>query len=670
MKLAGPQDSGWAARSAQPILELRRDGHVRWANAAAKALGLDAGGSVASPGFPGDMADRIGACLDGSSDGARLLSDLDGRRIAWTLVPRDGGEGAVACGFDVTDWSEAVEPLRKKDELLRAVAFAARRIVEAPDGTVPFDDVLKRLGEATGVSRVYVFRDQRRDDGVLTTSQIAEWAQPGVEPQIDNPEMQELPYDEAGMGRWPLTMAAGETVAGRVEEFSQEERAVLEPQGILTVVCTPIMVDGSPWGFIGFDECSEVRDWSQAELDILRTAADTLASAIQRRRTLNALAESQEQLLHAQRMDAVGRLAGGIAHDFNNILSGILGYAELLLEDLESGHPARDGLEDICKLSLRAAGLTRQLLAFSRKQPVKMAPVDVAELLRNLEGLVERLIGETIEVSSDVAPDLPVIQADAGQLEQVVMNLVVNARDAMSGGGRILISAHEAAPTPDEARARGLDAARRYVYLCVSDNGSGMPPEVIEKAFEPFFTTRESGTGMGLSIIYGIARQSGGAAWIHSRPGEGTRVTVALPVENGESLPAAAEPDPVPEVVANACILLVEDDAGVRDLIRRILDGAGYRVVATETAGAALARLEEDPRCCDLLLSDIGLPDRSGIDLAAAATKMRPELPVLLMSGYPGQRAPGVPLADEAVDFLPKPFTRAQLLQCLRDRLP
>ena len=670
-----PAETDWFECMPHPVIEFDGRGEVLRENRAAtrlrESIEPGGGGLAWSRILPADIARLAAECRARGEGPDGLESAIGGRSFSWVLRPLGSGGTVGAFGFEITPWKAAEAALQRKDNLLRAVANAADVILGAPHAEVPFGDVLAELGQATGASRIYVFRNHRGEDDVLLASQLAEWTQPQVESQLDNPELQGVPYEMAGMGRWASELARGRTIAGTIDEFPAAEQELLRPQGILALVVTPIVVDGDFWGFIGFDDCEIERRWTPAELDILRAAADIVAGALARQHTSIALEQSRDQLRHAQRMESIGRLAGGIAHDFNNLLSGILGNAELLLAELGDDHAALSDLDEIRRSALRAAGLTRQLLAFSRKQAIEPTVVELGELLAGMEGLLERLIGEDVDMESWIEPGLPAVWADPGQLEQVVMNLVVNARDAMPDGGRIALSVQRATLDEEQARSRGLDPGRHYVLLRVTDSGSGMDEATREQAFEPFFTTKSSGTGMGLSIIYGIARQSGGTAWITSSPGMGTQVTVALPVSSERVDRAAnSEEDAGPAGPGGReTLLLVEDEEAVRTLVTRMLEGAGYRVIAAASGRSGMDALRRHGAALDLLLTDIGLPDMSGIELAAACKELLPGLPVLFVSGFPGQRASGRPFVDEVPDFLPKPFTRAALLSRVRAEL-
>ncbi|MDX1631065.1 MAG: ATP-binding protein [Thermoanaerobaculia bacterium] len=422
---------------------------------------------------------------------------------------------------------EAENALRRRDAILAAVSYSASRLLRGADWREEISGILGRLGAATDVSRVYLFENHRDDEGRLLTSQRFEWAGPEVEPQIENPRLQGVPFEGSGMERWEEVLSRGETVHGLVREMPERERRILEPQGILSLVVVPVFVSDVWWGFFGFDDCGQERRWSRTELDAVRAAADTVAAAIQRDRTQRALQERNEQLLQAQKMEAVGRLAGGVAHDFNNQLTAISGYAELLLAQI-GDERARQDCEEIIRAAERAASLTRRLLTFSRREKATPRRVRIGEVVEETERMMNRLLGEPVEVTTDLGSDVPEVWVDRGQLEQVLVNLAVNARDAMPRGGELTIVT--GSRSVQEGTIGELPAGL-YAELVVTDTGEGMGSEVQERIFEPFFTTKESekGTGLGLSIVYGIVTQSGGWIDVESRPGEGTSFRILLP---------------------------------------------------------------------------------------------------------------------------------------------
>ncbi|HEY3348957.1 MAG TPA: ATP-binding protein [Thermoanaerobaculia bacterium] len=381
---------------------------------------------------------------------------------------------------------------------------------------------------------------------------------------------------------------------------------------------------------------------------------------------------AEESLRQSQKMDAVGQLAGGVAHDFNNLLTAILGYADLLASRPAIEGGAREEVAEIRNAGERAATLTRQLLAFSRKQVLEPVVLHVNDLVGDLEKMLRRLIGEDVDLVSILDPSVGNVRADPGQLEQVILNLVVNARDAMPRGGKLTIETANA--DLDEAYSQRHAAARpgRYVMVAVSDTGFGMDASTVEHIFEPFFTTKEKGkgTGLGLSTVYGIVKQSGGNIWVYSEPGKGTAFKVYLPrVDDAVAEGVSAEASPLPAAAANETILLVEDEESVRTLARRILVGHGYRVLEASGGEAALEAFRAHGARIDLLVTDLVMPDMAGTDLAARLNERHPDLRVLFMSGYTGDAAVRSGQLVQGRAFLQKPFTPAVLLRRVRDSL-
>jgi two-component system, cell cycle sensor histidine kinase and response regulator CckA len=343
----------------------------------------------------------------------------------------------------------------------------------------------------------------------------------------------------------------------------------------------------------------------------------------------------EEQLRQAQKMEAVGRLAGGIAHDFNNVLSVIISYAELLLADLKPGEPMHDDVKAIRDAGGRAATFARQLLMFSRQQVIVSKVIDLNEVLTGIDNMIRRMVGEDVELVSLPTQPLGAVRADPGSVEQVVMNLVVNAREALPTGGKITVQT--ANVVFDEAYASshlGVTAGP-HVMLAVSDTGTGIDKSTLARMFEPFFTTKEvgKGTGLGLSTVLGIVQQSGGSVWVDSEPGHGTTVKVFLPRVDAE-VDSIRPSVPPHSLQGFETILLVDDDDDVRTVARAILYRNGYRVIEARSGGDALLRSKEYPGVIHLLLSDVVMPEMSGPELAKRLTSARPDMKVLCMSGY------------------------------------
>ncbi|MDB4957069.1 MAG: multi-sensor hybrid histidine kinase [Myxococcales bacterium] len=390
----------------------------------------------------------------------------------------------------------------------------------------------------------------------------------------------------------------------------------------------------------------------------------------ERKKAEKALLAVESQLRQAQKMEAVGRLAGGIAHDFNNILSVILSCGDFLLEDLKPMDPARSDVEEICKAGRRAASLTRQLLMFSRQQVLEPKVLDLAEVAANMESMLRRVLGEDVELVLRKPAQPGRVRVDPGSIEQVIMNLVVNARDAMPTGGRLLIETKNV--TIDETFTLQHPGATMgpHVVLSVTDTGSGMDRATQTRIFEPFFTTKEvgKGTGLGLSTVFGIVQQSNGTIRVHSDVGKGTTFTVYLPQVDA---PTDTGRSPLPRAAfrGKETILLVEDEEQVRAVARGILKRHGYRVVEMRSAAEAMLYYETHPDPIDMLLTDVVMPQMSGPELARRLTTIRPTLRVLCMSGYTDDSIVRHGVLRAEIAFLQKPFTTETLTQKVREVL-
>jgi signal transduction histidine kinase len=390
-------------------------------------------------------------------------------------------------------------------------------------------------------------------------------------------------------------------------------------------------------------------------------------AALELARTREALRKSEEQLRHAQKLDAIGRLAGGVAHDFNNIITAILGYCELMRQDFARDDPRRGDLDEINAAAERAATLTRQLLAFSRRQVLELQPLHLNDVVAEMDKMLRRLIGEDVDLVIRPDASLGWVRADAGQIEQVIMNLVVNARDAMPGGGALTIETAnvtlgEHAGTDPEV------VPGPHVMLAVSDTGTGMDAETRARLFEPFFTTKAPGrgTGLGLATVYGIVRQSGGSLYVYSEPGRGTSFKIYLPeIAPPSSRRTRAAQQPA-RLHGDETVLLVEDEASVRDLARKVLEGHGYTVLEADRGAAALLLSDAHATAIDVLVTDVVMPEMSGRELAQHLAARRPKTRVLFMSGFTDDAVVRHGVLEADVAYLQKPFTPEGLLKRVR----
>ena len=379
----------------------------------------------------------------------------------------------------------------------------------------------------------------------------------------------------------------------------------------------------------------------------------------------------EQRLRQAQKMEAVGRLAGGVAHDFNNLLGVIIGYSEIVEDRLKPDDSLREKMEEIKKAALRGASLTRQLLAFSRQQVFELKVLNLNAVIADMRKLLPRLIGEDIELVMNCEPNLALVKADQGQIEQVIMNLAVNARDAMPHGGKLVIET--ANIVLDEFYARQHDplVPGSYVMLTVTDTGTGMDAGTQSHIFEPFFTTKEpgKGTGLGLATVYGIVKQSGGYIWVYSEPGQGTTFKIYLPQVQGETETKQPRIAAVKIAKGTETILVVEDEEALRKMTRELLVENGYEVLEAGDGVEALEIARQRKGPIHLLLTDVVMPRMGGPALAQPLAVLHPEVKVLYLSGYTGHTGHGPERVNFASELLPKPFTRDALLRKVRERL-
>ncbi len=381
--------------------------------------------------------------------------------------------------------------------------------------------------------------------------------------------------------------------------------------------------------------------------------------------------ELSEQLRQAQKLDSIGQLAGGVAHDFNNVLTVILGYTEELLSSLRPQDPIYSDIQEIYNAGTRASSLTRQLLTFSRKQIIQPELICLNDAINNLYKMLMRLIGEDVEFELDLHENLPPILADVGQIEQVIMNLVINAREAMPMGGKLEIRTELYQADDSFHLHHPMIDTGQYIVLKVSDTGTGMPKEIKDRIFEPFFTTKEKGrgTGLGLPTVYGIVRQAGGRINVDSAPGKGTRFVIMIPVAEGETAIKEVGKKQETNRGKSELVLIVEDDPSISDLTGKIVEKMGYTVLLADSADRAMTMIEDEGLRPDLVVSDVVMPGLSGLELAAILRFKHPDMKLLLMSGYTESIITKHGDLDPNIPFIQKPFTRSELADKIRQAL-
>ena len=532
--------------------------------------------------------------------------------------------------------------LERREAILSAVAFAGARFLEEGDIAVQLRAVLARLADATSADGCIVLTAASGAESPALDREAAASRSAAAGPDPGGEALRRI-WDEAPeAGRWRDRLRVGEAVEASAHE-------VHDGAGPRSALLVPVFVDATLWGALAFYSEGEQIAWSDAEIDALRAAAAIVGGAVSRRAALEALRDREEQLRQAQKMEAIGRLAGGIAHDFNNLLTAVGGNAALLAADTDLKAEYQSLASEIVDSVERGSALARNLLAFSRRQALPSEVQDATGIVRGMLPMLRRLLGERITLETEL--DTRVwVSLPPGHLEQVVMNLAVNARDAMAEGGRLSI---------DIDRIEG--AVGPEAVIEVVDTGSGMGPEIVQSIFDPFFTTKSGGSGLGLSIVYGIVMQAEGAVDVESEPGEGTRIRIRLPAREASERPPREMTITTAASSGDGTILLVEDEGAVRSLARRVLVRAGYEVLEAENGEQALRVLDAHAGSIDLLLTDVRMPRMSGPELVERLASSGLECPVLFMSGYAAEE---LQLGEvDAGRYLSKPFTPRQLVQ-------
>lgn len=687
-----------------------------------------------------------------------------------------------------------MEQLRIEEQLKHRIVIEtmlsdiSRLFMTSPD--VDLNMVLKIIGECVTANRAYIFEFSK--DGRLM-SNTYEWCDNKTATQIES--LQDVDVSIAPW--WMAKLKAGENIIiPDIEALPAEaasEKEVLKAQDIHSLVVVPIWSkDGTLTGFMGFDDCENVRSWSEEDVKVLRVVSDIISYHFTQKKAEDALRQSEarlsraqkiaglgnwewdisrdkvtwsdeaynihgissgaydrtydsfldfvhpddiayvkkslngalysgkpfnieyrillpdgsekvvssncevifdndgrpkqlfgtilditerrrleEQLMHSQKMEAIGRLAGGIAHDFNNIMTTIIGNADLMQLKLDEGNPLMVYIDNILSSAERAVSLTQSLLAFSRKQMTSLKPVNVNEIVNKVDKLLVRLIGEDIEMHTyeNVSEGI-VVNADSVQLEQVIINLATNARDAMPEGGLLKISTGMAELDEAFVKAYGYGKPGRYALICVEDSGMGMDNKIMKKIFDPFFTTKEvgKGTGLGLSIVYGIVKQHKGYVEVSSEQGVGTKFNVYLPLVNKE-VEAFVKKTPVEPEGGNETILIAEDDSDVRGLLKDMLEGFGYEVIEAADGEKAVRLFEQNHKKIHLVILDVIMPGKNGKEAFEKIRNIRPDIKTIFMSGYTSNIIDEKGIFKEGLTFIQKPIMAEVLLKKVREVL-
>jgi two-component system cell cycle sensor histidine kinase/response regulator CckA len=586
---------------------------------------------------------------------------IDVEVCAVIIADGPSGPGAVVTVHDITERKTAEQTLRASNRALRLLSEVNRAVTTASEEA----DVLKRVCEIiTEVGQLpLAWVGFARDDATRRVEPVASAG--GAAGYLDRISVSWADV-EAGNGPVGKALRSGRTVAMPTLDSSffpwRETAAAF---GLRSVIAIPVPIGQTPVRTVLSIYAREPQPFFPEEIEVLEDLARSLGSGLDVLRERKARREAEKRSQRAQRLEAVGRLAGGIAHDFNNMLAVITGCAEFLLEGTALGDPRREDMLEIRKAAQRSVRLTQQLLAFSRRQILMPEVLNLDEVVRDVESMLRRVIGEDITLVTVPAGDLRPVHVDRSQMEQVLMNLAVNARDAMPRGGALTIETANMALDSRVAAPKCSTPPGWYVLLTVSDTGTGMTEEVRERLFEPFFTTKDmdKGTGLGLATIHGIVEQSGGRVWVESEVGLGTTFHIALPAFEGA--PEAPEKRPSSwrplRTTVKLTVLLVEDEAPVRAVVLRLLESAGFDVLVASNGIEALEVSERHEGPIHLLLTDVVMPRMGGRELAAELGRVRPETRVLFMSGYTDDATLRDGLLDGDTAFIAKPFTRAAL---------
>jgi len=582
------------------------------------------------------------------------------------------GQPAILCMIsDITSHKQVEEELHRRNRELALLnrIIAASAATPGKDQEAILEVVCRELALALNVPHaVAALLDKMK----TTITVVAEYSAekrlatlPQTWPVVDDP-----------LGQYLLShktlLVTGEDLNNPHLDLIHNH---LRQRGIASLLLVPLVIEGEVVGSLGLASL-EPRRFSTGEINLTWSVADQLAGILARVRLEENHQQLEEQYYQAQKMEAVGRLTAGVAHDFNNLLTTINGFAALIQAELQPDDPCQEMADTILRSGQRAADLIRQLLAFSRKQMIQPQVLNLNSIVVELDKILQRVIGEDIDLKIRLAPELWPVKVDPAQMEQVILNLVVNARDAMPTGGQLTIETANVV-IDDNYVADHLDTQPgKYVLLAISDTGCGMSPEVKAHIFETFFTTKERGhgTGLGLATVFGIVKQSGGNIWVYSKEGMGTTFKIYLPCveEKMMGLPASLESGPE-GMLGSETILLVEDDMWVRELLRRVLPKLGYTLLEAGNGQEALRLLADYPDPIHLLLTDVVMLGITGKTLAEEASRTRPGLKMLFMSGYTDEAIVQHGVLDAEAAFLQKPFSLMALAAKIRfvmDNLP
>jgi signal transduction histidine kinase/ActR/RegA family two-component response regulator len=597
--------------------------------------------------------------------------------IVYPIKDKNGTvQQVVHIARSVDERKRMEEELHRINRALKTRSECSEALLRATEESVLLNNICRIIVDVGGYRLAWVgFAEQDEEKSVRPV------AQAGYEEGYL--EIVNITWADTERGRGPTGTAIRTGNPYVVKDILTDPnftpwRAEALKRGYTSSIALPLLAEKQVIGALNI-YAAEPDAFDIDEVRLLTELANDLAYGImalriraERKQAEEEKEKIQAQLLQVQKMEAIGTLAGGVAHDFNNLLTTIQGYTDLALMKVKETDPLYKNLEYIRRASMRAAGLTRQLLLFSRKQPMELTPLNINWTVEDLLKMLNRVIGEDITIHNDIEPKLWTVQADAGNIEQVIMNLVINAKDAMPEGGKLTIKTENV--IIDEDHCKDIPEARpgRYVCLSVMDTGVGMNKEVIEHIFEPFFTTKEigRGTGLGLSIVYGIVKQHQGWTNVYSEPGQGSTFKIYLPALSAKTEDESERKTPIQEFRGKGeRILLVEDEEDTRNFVTKVLGESGYIVFGAANVKEAIDIFEKEEGNFHLVFSDVVLPDKTGLQLVDQLLSRKSELMVLLGSGYTDGKSQWLGIQEKGFRFLQKPYTLPELLRAIREAI-
>ncbi len=573
----------------------------------------------------------------------------------------------IAEFFDITERVRAENRIKRRLYIEEAIAEISRLFITADEPDyVKLVTLVRSSFESDSIALLQIDREKSAVNLVIHQGSDSR--------QVNDDE--DYTFYTSGTSLWFERLLRGENLVLTPSEIRGSQNLCqfekLFPVDYQSVVVIPVLENAlSLEGYILIAGSLDDRNWGREDLSALRVIADMVGKHWGRIRTAQKLRRTEDQLNQSMKMQALGQLAGGVAHDFNNLLTVITGQSDLAMMILDDDNPVKKKISDIQQSAIRGANLTRQLLAFSRTQVLDAGRVDLNEIIRNLLTMLKRLIGEHIQLETDLEEHLHPVRANIGQVEQVIINLVINARDAMTKGGMISIKTKNIQLDEKSIEANPDIVQEDYIQLVVQDTGTGIKQDILNKIFDPFFTTKShgKGTGLGLSTVYGIVRQADGYIDIQTEIDRGTVFSVYLPMDLVEDAIEQVKVTEVESLYGQESIIVVEDEADVREMAVQVLELYGYNVIEAEDGLDALKKCIGNKQEVDLVVTDMVMPNMGGIDLVQRLREIWPDLRVLLMSGYPTDVIEHEVKLDEKTSFLQKPYRAEELVQSVREIL-